>query len=315
MTEATFLVHGIGFSESSCHPRMPTPVGNTVMTLRKRILWVALCAFAGAFGFAACVALANARMLARRYPVVPVELAAATSPGAVAHGKALADIAGCTDCHRADLRGGLFDDEGWWNGKYYASNLTLKARSYSDADLARVVRLGVRPDGRGVIAMPSFAFVRLTDSEMADLIAFVRSVPAGGPEQPGNFIGPFGQWDLWRGRTFKTAISYVAAERVKEPADAGPEYAAARHLVGIVCAECHGGALTGNGWDSGAPDLVVGVAYGVPELTRLLRTGIGLDGREHGLMSDVARSRLHNLTDAQIVAIRDYLGARARLKP
>jgi hypothetical protein len=23
-----------GFSESSCHPRMPTPVGNTVMTLR-----------------------------------------------------------------------------------------------------------------------------------------------------------------------------------------------------------------------------------------------------------------------------------------
>ena len=40
--------------------------------------------------------------------------------------------------------------------------------------------------------------MRLTDSEMADIIAFVRSVPAGGSKQPEHFIGPLDQWDLWR---------------------------------------------------------------------------------------------------------------------
>jgi mono/diheme cytochrome c family protein len=266
----------------------------------------------GALGFCTSVYVSNKQVLERRYPVVQVALPVAATPEAVRRGMALANITGCTDCHRADLRGGLFADAGWLHG-HYASNLTLKTQNYSDEDLARIVRLGVRPDGRGVIAMPSFGFVRLTDGELADIIAFLRSVPAGGPNQPEHFIGPLDQWDLWRGGTFKTAVTYVADERFKEPADCGPQHRAARHLVGIVCAECHGGDLKGNGWDSGAPDLIVIVSYGVSELTRLLRTGIGVDGQEHGLMSAVAKDRLHHLSDQQIADIHGYLVARAKL--
>ena len=125
---------------------------------------------------------------------------AAAGADAVARGKRLADLTGCTDCHREDLRGGLFADEGWLHGRYYASNLTRKARMYSDEDLARIVRDGVRPDGRGVMAMPSMGFVRLTDAEMADIVAFVRSLPAGGIEQPDHYIGPLDSWDLWTGK-------------------------------------------------------------------------------------------------------------------
>lgn len=277
-------------------------------SLGKMLVVVAIAGLAlGAFVYAS-----NARLLARQYPLAKVRLSGGGGgPDAVQRGKALADITGCTDCHRADLRGGVFDDEGWLHGVYYAANLTLKAQKYTDDDLARIVRLGVRPDGRGVIAMPAMGFVRLTDGEIADIIVFLRSLPAGGVEQPEHYIGPLDQWALWR-RNLKPAIEYVDAERTKDPVDLGPPHDAARHLVRTVCAECHGGDLRGNGWDSGAPDLAVILAYGIPEFTRLLRTGIAADGKEHGLMSEVARSRLHKLSDEQIGGIHAYLTARAR---
>lgn len=169
-------------------------------------------------GFCLYVYYVNAQALARRYAIVPVDLSAATGAEAVARGKHLADVTGCTDCHRADLRGGLFGEDDWLSGRYYASNLTLKARGYSDRDLARIVRTGVRPDGRGVQAMPSFGFVRLTDAEMADVLAFLRSLPVGGSEQPAHFIGPLDQWHLWRG-DFRAAAAYVAEEQAKVPAE------------------------------------------------------------------------------------------------
>jgi mono/diheme cytochrome c family protein len=284
-----------------------------MMTLKRTAVRVLVAILVALAGFAVYVYESNRRLLDRRYPVVQESLHASSGAEAVQRGKRLADLAGCTDCHGADLHGRLFDDEGWLHGRYYASNLTLKAKTYSDEDLARIVRRGVRPDGRGVLAMPAMGFVRLTDAEMADILAFVRSLPVGGAEQPDHYIGPLDQWELWSGGTPRPAIYYVDAERAKKPADAGPTHAAALHLAGTVCAECHGGDLKGNGWDSGAPDLGIARSYGLPEFTRLLRTGIGADGNEHGLMTEVARARFHLLTDQQIADLHAYLVARAQL--
>ena len=146
---------------------------------------------------------------------------------------------------------------------------------------------------------------------MAAIIAFIRSMPPGGSVQPDHHTGPLDQWDLWIGK-LKPAISYVASERMKAPADLGPAHEYGRHLVAIVCTECHGGDLTGNGWDSGAPDLAVVSAYSRELLVGLLSTGIGADGRQHGLMSQVSRDRLHHLTDRDISAIHEYLLERAK---
>lgn len=179
--------------------------------------------------FCADVFLSNVRLLERRYPMLPAKIDAAATPEPVQRGKALADITGCTDGHGADLRGRRFDDERWRHGRCCASNRTQKAQTDSDEDLARIVRLGVRPDGRGVVAMPAFGFVRLTDDEMADIIAFLRSVPAGGSIQPEHFIGPLDQWDLGPGRTLKAAVTYVADERCEEPRM--PDRSAARHAI------------------------------------------------------------------------------------
>lgn len=287
-------------------------MGTAVRPVLRFVRWALIATTLAALAFCAFVYISNARMFAHRYPLAHVTLSVITSPEAVQRGKALADVTGCTDCHRPDLRGGVFVDESWLHGIYYAANLTLKAQKYSDEDLARIVRLGVRPDGRSVVAMPAHGFVRLTDGEMADIIAFLRSLPGGGIEQPDNFIGPLDHWDLWRGQTLKINVAYVADELRKDPPDAGSQHSAARHLVGVVCVECHGGDLKGNGWDTGAPDLAVVLAYDVPEFTRLLRTGVAADGKERGLMSLVAKSRLHNLTDQQIAGIHAYLTARAK---
>ena len=145
--------------------------------------------------------------------------------------------------------------------------------------------------------MPAMGFVRLTDGEMADSIAFVRSMPGGGTEHPDHFIGPLDSCESWRGIVNQTAVSDVSAERVKDPAEVRPEHTVSRHLARIVCAECHGGGLKGNGWGSGAPDLAVVQAYGLPEFTRLMRTGIGVDGKEHGLMTAVARAQFKQFFD------------------
>ncbi|MEO8345398.1 MAG: cytochrome c [Betaproteobacteria bacterium] len=266
--------------------------------------------FAGFLLLVAYVYVTTMQMFERRYPVVSMPVAATTGAEAIARGKELADRTGCTDCHKADLRGGLFSDDGWLHGRYYASNLTQKAKVYSDEELARIVRAGVRPDGRGVVAMPSSGFVRLTDDEMADITAFVRSMPAGGIEQPEHYVGPLDRLSFLNGEgDFKPGVTYVEEEMRKDPADAGPQHAAARHLTSIVCRECHGGDLKGHPWGS-EPDLVVAAAYELPEFTRLLRTGIGIDGKEHGLMTSVARSRLHHLNDKEIAGIHAYLVAR-----
>src|ERR1043166_6732780 len=110
-----------------------------MITLKRTGAFIAA-ALVGAAGFAMYVYESNRRLLDQRYPVVAELVRAASGTDAVARGKRLADLAGCTDCHGPDLRGRLFEDEGWLHGRYYASNLTLKAKAYSDEDVARIVR-------------------------------------------------------------------------------------------------------------------------------------------------------------------------------
>src|SRR5664279_2300385 len=147
-------------------PRVPE---SSVRSLLRYASFALIGCIVVALGLSLYVYAWTEHMLDRRYPVVGAAIPPPAGPGAVERGKDLADRTGCTDCHKADLRGSLFADDGWLHGRYYASNLTRKAQIYSDEDFARIVRLGVRPDGRGVFAMPSFAFNHLTDGEMADL--------------------------------------------------------------------------------------------------------------------------------------------------
>lgn len=98
-------------------------------------------------------------------------------------------ITACTDCHTpVDPETGapMFDQylsggqpfEGPW-GIVYGGNITPHETtgigSWSDEDIERAVRQGVRPDGRVVVLMPTVDYKWLTDEDMAAITHFLRN--------------------------------------------------------------------------------------------------------------------------------------------
>jgi mono/diheme cytochrome c family protein len=194
-------------------------------------------------------------------------------------------------------------------------NLTLVAATNSDARLAQIIRSGVQPDGRPLFLMPSAAPSRLTDPEIGALIAYIRSKPRGGSSGQGVQLGPIARLGLVFGK-FKTEPQQVAAAKAKPLPEFGPDTASGRSLA-RVCAECHGPDLSG---DIG-PDLRIAAAYDLPSFARLLRTGIGRDGRPVrptglpeektiGLMAAESPPRFGGLSDTELAALHAYLTTR-----
>jgi cytochrome c553 len=234
-------------------------------------------------------------------------LAVSGDPAAVARGRRLATIMGCHDCHGADLTGRLFFDQ-MPVARLAAPNLSRAVPHQTDGEIARAIRQGVAADGRPLWIMPSNAFSRLSDRETADLIAYLRTVPAKGAAQPAIQVGPVGRLGVLTGK-MKSEPRVIAEERGLEPVDLGPRHAQGRSLA-RACIECHGRDLKG-GELAHAPDLAVAGAYELADFEKLLRTGVAAGGRRLGLMSESAPGRFNALTHEEIAALHAYLKARA----
>jgi len=119
--------------------------------------------------------------------------AQAQAPGSVERGKYLMNtVVACGNCHfqrgpqgqplpEKGLSGGMVFDEPPF--KAYASNLTPDAETgigkWTDAQLAKAIREGVRPDG-SVIGppMPSEFYRHMADDDLKAVIAYLRAQPA-----------------------------------------------------------------------------------------------------------------------------------------
>lgn len=254
--------------------------------------------------FALGVFIKGESVLHHRYPLPPPTALPARPAAEGAH---LAVIYGCTDCHGADLRGRPFPHPDPFR-QVTSANLTQKARRYSDADFERVIRRGLTPAGYSVEFMPSNAFLRMTDAEVAAIASYIRSLPAGGVDAVEWRPGWKGYWQLATGK-FPPGQSLMADALRQSPRDLGPATAQGRHLVSVACSECHGGDLTGQ--KGGPPDLTVAGAYDPADFRRLMKTGVAAGGRELAMMSPTARKRFSHFTDDEVEAIRLYLVARA----
>jgi mono/diheme cytochrome c family protein len=252
----------------------------------------------------AYVFVASERVVARTYDVPLTSFAASTDADAIRRGERLAAISGCNGCHGAQLQGAVMFDEPNI-ARFTAPNLTQLARQYSDSELERVIRHGVKPDGTSVWIMPSAMFRHFTDEDLAALVGYVRSLP----ERPG----------VGRERTLRTLgrigivtekFTPVAAQAAVVVERGTPDYSDplshGRYLVMTACTECHGEKLQGSDFLH-APNLIVAGAYSDADFTRLMQTGVGLGDRDLGLMSEVAKSRFSNFSDTELQAIRTYL--------
>lgn len=94
-----------------------------------------------------------------------------------AYGKYIADISGCHGCHGYGLSGGRVAGP---PGLPPASNLTPAGiGNWTEADLARALREGKRPDGTVLNEfMPWKVFRGITDTEVHAIWLYLRSVPA-----------------------------------------------------------------------------------------------------------------------------------------
>ena len=91
-------------------------------------------------------------------------------PEQIARGQYIATISGCTVCHAP---GG---------GPMHAPNITpdrdAGLGTWSDAQIMKAVREGVRPDGRRLSAMMPYPFFHvMTDDDANALVAFMRTLP------------------------------------------------------------------------------------------------------------------------------------------
>ena len=248
------------------------------------------------------------RALQRTYRVPVVALSVPNDPASITEGRRLATVRGCFyGCHGKQAQGRvMFDDPAI--ARVVAPNLTVAVRKYSAAELAAIIRNGVRPGGRSLVIMPSEVFVDLSDQDLGRIIAFLMSLPQAAGPGPGVSLGPLGRAGLAVGK-FNVAAQLIA-DTVPPPEAHGEEAMYGRYLARTICAQCHGTSLRGASLpDFTSPDLRVVAAYSPEAFAQLLRTGVAIGGRNLGEMGGWARNNLSHLTDAEIAALYRYLHA------
>lgn len=191
-------------------------------------------------------------------PLAGVDLAAVALERAQARGKHLMESRyACLECHGKDLSGGVMIDDPAI-GRLLGPNLTQGAGSrtqgYSFADWARIVRHGIRKDGKAAV-MPSEDFMGMSDRELSDLIAYVQTFPPVDNQVPEREFGPLGSVLAALGKlplSVDAVHDHQAAHPTEAPpAEDTPEFG--RHLAQI-CTGCHNPALTGGPIPVGPPE-------------------------------------------------------------
>lgn len=163
---------------------------------------------------------------------------------------------GCTECHGKDFGGGTMIDAPPV-GRFFGPNLTAGKGSvvstYTTSDWDRIVRHGVLPNGTPAI-MPSGDFAEVSDRELSDMIAYIRSLPPVDREMPKSSLGPVMVVMSALGKTVVSAERTELHQRphVIEPPATAESLEFGKHLV-MTCTGCHGEDLSGGPIVGGDP--------------------------------------------------------------
>ncbi|HWO87614.1 MAG TPA: cytochrome c [Gemmatimonadales bacterium] len=227
------------------------------------------------------------------YDVPEVALSLPTDSSSLARGRHLVEaVAKCIDCHGADLGGTVFVD-GMPFARIIAPNLTRGrggvTAAYTDAQLLRAIRHGVRRDGRGLAIMPAPSYIYLSDADLTAIAAYVRGVPAVDRELPASQYGPISRMLLAMGKlpVFGAAlVDHQRTERFDVPEDTTAAYG--RYLTAIGgCRECHNSSFSGGpipGADPESPPAAditpTGIgSWSYEQFREFFRTGLTPGGR------------------------------------
>ena len=221
---------------------------------------------------------------------------AALAQGDAKNGRYLAAAAGCAGCHTevttgaAPYAGGRVLDTPF--GTFYGPNITPHPRhglgKWSETDLRRALRSGERP-GRGHYypALPYPSFTGMTDADIRDLWAYLRSLPpVDRASRPHELRFPFG----WRALVAVWKWLFFAPRAFVPDPRASASVNRGAYLVNVLgpCGECH------------TPRNFLGG----PKKSRHLAGGTLPDGR----VPNLTPTRLKRWSDAQL---REFLRSGA----
>jgi hypothetical protein len=266
------------------------------MRLVKRILLallvVVLVAAIGGFVFVTIQTRAFDASMDKVYDVPVVHVTRSTDPAILERGKHLTEsLGGCTgkNCHGADLAGGMPLEMGplaTVTGPNITPNGMLAV--YKDGDLFRLLRHGIKMDGRSVRFMPVQDMAWLSDADLIAIVSYLRTVP--GIDKPN---GPVVMKTLGKIIDRKNGVVLDVARRIpQDHPDLAPppsEDAAYGKYEARLCTGCHGEHLSG-GQIPGTPasfaiplNLTPGATglegWTFDDFDKLLTTGVRKNGR------------------------------------
>jgi mono/diheme cytochrome c family protein len=232
----------------------------------------------------------------KTYDVQVESIVIPTGAESIQHGKHLTVIL-CRECHSDDLGG----TPNWLVipniGVISPPNITSRQGSvitnFTDEDWIRVLRYGVKPDGKSVFVMRSMDYQYLSDEDLGDILAYVKSAPPVDRDEnlDGNYHLTFLGNVAYGAGAFGDLLAAGRINHENLPSSfpaSGVTSEYGKYLVDINgCGSCHGAQLAG-GQPSDpnsvlAPNLTPGgelIAWTDADFIQAMRTGIALSGHQ-----------------------------------
>jgi mono/diheme cytochrome c family protein len=250
------------------------------------------------------------------------------------NGEELFWAGGCPACHvspgqddRTRLGGGTPLPSPF--GTFYPPNISPDPKdgigAWSQADFIRAMREGVSPEGRNYYpAFPYTSYQHLAASDLADIFAFMQTLPAVQGRAPDHDL-PF-PYNLRRGVGL-WKLAFLSGEPIRPEQGKSAGWNRGRYLVegAAHCAECHsrrgfaGNVLADTRFGGGpnpegkgtvpniTPDPTGIGSWSAADIADLLKTGFTPDyDAVGGSMAPVVKNTAH-LTDADRAAMAEYL--------
>src|SRR5574341_2167000 len=179
------------------------------------------------------------------YEVAVEPITIPTDQASIARGEHIATIRMCKDCHTENWSGQSDSVPGLITLAF--PNLTPGAggvgATNTDEDWVRAIRHGVGYDGRGLVLMPSGTWYYLSDEDLGELIAYLKSLPPIDNEMPKSDLGPLGRVMLALGQLPPEIIPNVISIDHNAPRPVAPQPGVTVEYgtyLARTCALCHG---------------------------------------------------------------------------
>jgi cytochrome c553 len=193
-----------------------------------------------------------------------------------------------------------------------APTLSQVLPTYSDEELVRLIRYGVKRDGTSAVGMTSYTLWALGAQDLANIIAHLRRQPALPAIERQLQLTWHGRFGLLTG-AWKVSSEQVDRSRPRWGDLPQPTpFERGRYLASVTCSECHGLDYRGDPLERG-PSLAIIGAYSREQFLHLIRTAQPIGGRRlNENMQWVADAPF---TDEEVGGIYEFLRVHHGFQP